>query len=214
MAARKGRRGHSKRTRTGKEGAKQKKWANSKGKRIHLFLSFSALLSLEESDRGEHLGARGPQNFSVRHSHRFNPALGAALGFIICSFILEENAATLDHLCCNFSSGSSSITVPGAPPPTPPRTMQCYMCSNQRKPKCAQLGGFRAGVGAPSANTFSYLLHLSAFWRCLKETIVLNFPIFCRQTCLHIVQQIQIRGYVKVKTLQCEGSPTGAALCI
>lgn len=43
------------------------------------------------------------------------PGVSAALGFIICSFILDENAATFDHLSCNFSSGSSSITVPGPP---------------------------------------------------------------------------------------------------
>lgn len=193
MAARKGRRGHSKRNCTGKEGAKQK-WVNSKGKRIHLFLSFSALLSLEESDPEEHLSARGPQNFSVRNSHRFNPALGR--------LSVSSSAASSSRRMQQRSATYAAISAQGVVqllcqgPPTPPRTMQCNICSNQRKPKCAQLGGLRAGVGAPSINTFSYILHLSAFWRCVKETIVLNFPIFCRQTCLHIVQQIQIRGYV------------------
>lgn len=84
---------------------------------------------------------RASKLFRTQRSSLYSGA-AAALGFIICSFISEENAVMFDHLSCNFSSGSSSITVPGPP-------LQCYLCSNQRKPKCAQLGSFCSGAIAP-----------------------------------------------------------------
>lgn len=99
---------------------------------IRLFLS-SVLPSPEEADPEEDLSTTS-QNFSVRNSHPYSH-VSAALAFIICSFISKENAVMFDHLSCNFSSGSSSITVPGP-------LLQWCLYSNQRKPKRAQLGSF------------------------------------------------------------------------
>lgn len=118
-----------------------------KGKGIHLFLSFSAILSLEESDPKEHLSARGPQNFSVRNSHHFIPALA--------QLSVSSSAVSSLRRMQQCSTTYPAISAQGVVqllcqgPHTPPHTLECYMCSNQRKRKCAQLDSFHAGVRAP-----------------------------------------------------------------
>lgn len=125
------------REKEGEERGKETKGVNSKGKGIHLFLSFSALLSLEESDPEEHLSARGPQNFSVRNSHRFIPALAR----LSVSSSAVSSLRRMWQRTTTYPAISAQGAIQLLPPPS--YTLQCHMCSNQRKLKCAQLGGFQ-----------------------------------------------------------------------
>lgn len=139
------------------------KGVNLKGKLIYLFLSFSALLSLEESDPEEHLSARGPQNFSVRKSHRFIPVLARLSVSSSAVSSLRRMQQRLTTYPAISAQGVVQLLCQGPPPSY---TLQCYMCSNQRKPRCAQLGGFQSehqSISSQHLHVFPIFPHLSTF---------------------------------------------------
>lgn len=151
----------------------RRKWTQKR----NAFLPFSSpLRSLTLKNTS---APRVSKLFSAQQSSLYSH-VSTALAFIICSFISKENAVMFEHLSCNFSSGSSSITVPGP-------VLQWYLYSNQRKPKCTFCRGVKAAALTPSSEAFTYILHLGTILKCWRDSLF-NFHIFCRQVSVHIVQ--------------------------
>lgn len=161
MMGRKGRRGHPKRNTAQEKSERKNKRSEWSGKRNALiyFLSFCALVSVEESDPEEHLSARG--------AFRASPCPTV---IALCRLSVSSSAVSSSRRMHRRSTTYPSISALGVvqllcrAPPLPHSTphLHCHMCLNQRQPKCAQWGRFHAGVRAwpPSTNTFAWILHL------------------------------------------------------
>lgn len=177
----------------GKEGAKQQNWKGKSRSFISVFPRSSLPWgSLTQKNTSVPVGLR---TFSACNSHRFYS--GVHRRFHHLRLHPWGERSNVRPLILQFRrGGSSSIPTPVLPHPTPPHTSQCYMCSNQRTPKCAPLGGFRARVGTPELYLPALTLFLICSTKVNSEGAWRNaffkkiLPLICRQTCLHTVQQI------------------------